>query len=49
MNSYPIFLRFIIWTLLRLIPDNSRFEDYRITLRFLLDHPVGSRLARDYN
>ncbi|KAG6991280.1 potassium transport protein [Physcia stellaris] len=38
-TCYPIFLRVIIWTLLRLLPDNARFEDYRSTLRFLLDHP----------
>ena len=39
IHSYPIFLRLIIWTLLKLMPDTIRFREYRVTLRFLLDHP----------
>ncbi len=39
VHSYPIFLRLIIWTLLKLMPDIDRFREHRVTLRFLLDHP----------
>ena len=39
IHSYPIFLRLIIWTLFKLMPDIDRFREYRVTLRFLLDHP----------
>lgn len=38
-TAYPVFLRFILWTMLRLLPDQSRFVDWRQTLRFILDHP----------
>lgn len=38
-TCYPIFLRLIIWTLFKLMPDNERFHEFKITLRFLLDHP----------
>ena len=38
-HSYPIFLRLIIWTLLRLLPDRPAYQDRKVTLRFLLDHP----------
>ena len=39
-TCYPIFLRFIIWTLFKLLPDNvERWHDWKVTLRFLLDHP----------
>lgn len=38
-RSYPIFLRFILWTLYRLTPDNAVYEDRKVTLQFLLDHP----------
>ena len=37
--SYPIILRLNIWTLLKLMPDTDLFREYRVTLRFLLDHP----------
>lgn len=40
--SYPIFLRLILWTiwsLLRFVPATSKVIEYRVTLRFLLDHP----------
>jgi len=38
-TCYPIFLRLIIWTLLRIMPDSPRWSEHRQTLRFLLDHP----------
>ncbi|KAH6706528.1 cation transport protein-domain-containing protein [Leptodontidium sp. MPI-SDFR-AT-0119] len=38
-TCYPIFLRLLIWTLLKLIPKNQAWSDDRNTLRFLLDHP----------
>ncbi|OJJ34811.1 hypothetical protein ASPWEDRAFT_110834 [Aspergillus wentii DTO 134E9] len=36
---YPCFLRFIIWTLRRLIPNQPSWETWKITLDFVLDHP----------
>ncbi|KAL5381644.1 hypothetical protein DPSP01_007092 [Paraphaeosphaeria sporulosa] len=38
-TAYPIFLRLIVWTSLKLVPKCERFEDFRKTLQFLLDHP----------
>ncbi|KAL8658564.1 MAG: hypothetical protein Q9226_000898 [Calogaya cf. arnoldii] len=41
-TCYPIFLRLILWTLwslLRFVPATSKVIEYRVTLRFLLDHP----------
>ena len=38
-TCYPIFLRLIIWTLWRILPDDEYFRDTRIAIRFLLDHP----------
>ena len=38
-TCYPIFLRLIIWTLLKLMPDKDSWRDSRKTLQFLLDHP----------
>ncbi|KAH0564947.1 hypothetical protein GP486_001667 [Trichoglossum hirsutum] len=38
-QSYPVFLRFIIWVLRILLPDGEYYRDYRDTLQFLLDHP----------
>ncbi|KAF2638251.1 TrkH-domain-containing protein [Massarina eburnea CBS 473.64] len=38
-TCYPIFLRLIVWTLLKLIPGNERWDGHRKTLQFLLDHP----------
>lgn len=38
-TCYPIFLRLIIWTLLKLMPDNDDWEHSRKTLQFLLKHP----------
>ncbi|KAI4263649.1 MAG: hypothetical protein L6R42_001211 [Xanthoria sp. 1 TBL-2021] len=41
-TCYPIFLRLILWTiwsLLRFVPATSKIIEYRVTLRFLLDHP----------
>ena len=38
-TCYPVFLRAILWIMWRLTPENSRFHDSKLTLRFLLDHP----------
>ncbi|OCL14097.1 TrkH-domain-containing protein [Glonium stellatum] len=38
-TCYPIFLRLIVWTLFKLMPDNEYWCESRKTLRFLLDHP----------
>ncbi|KAL8783681.1 MAG: hypothetical protein Q9213_004475 [Squamulea squamosa] len=41
-TCFPIFLRLILWTiwsLLRFLPETPKVIDYRVTLRFLLDHP----------
>ncbi|KAF1973752.1 TrkH-domain-containing protein [Bimuria novae-zelandiae CBS 107.79] len=38
-TAYPIFLRLIVWTLLKLLPKNERCKVFRETLQFLLDHP----------
>ena len=38
-TCYPVFLRLIIWTMLKSLPNKSTLDDFRITLRFLLDHP----------
>lgn len=37
-TCYPVFLRLIIWTIWKFLPDNI-WKDHKITLRFLLDHP----------
>lgn len=36
---YPCFLRFIIWTMRRLMADRPSWETWRVTLDFILDHP----------
>ncbi|PSK48659.1 hypothetical protein B9Z65_70 [Elsinoe australis] len=38
-TCYPIFLRLIIWTLWKLMPENVAWHDSKETLKFLLDHP----------
>jgi len=38
-TCYPVFLRLIIWTILKILPDTDGFHEHKITLRFLLDHP----------
>ncbi|RDW75915.1 hypothetical protein BP5796_06736 [Coleophoma crateriformis] len=42
-TAYPIFLRLIIWTMLKLLcffyPDEARHEDHKETLRFVLQYP----------
>ena len=38
-TCYPIFLRLILWTMWKLLPDHGRWHEHRLTLRFLLDHP----------
>jgi Trk-type K+ transport system membrane component len=38
-TCFPIFLRLIVWTLHKLMPDNTQWKDARNTLKFLLDHP----------
>lgn len=36
---YPCFLRFVIWTMRRLIPDRPSWNTWKITLDFILEHP----------
>ena len=38
-TAYPIFLRVIIWTMHKLLPDNDDWSYDKATLRFLLEHP----------
>ncbi|ORY15670.1 cation transport protein-domain-containing protein [Clohesyomyces aquaticus] len=38
-TCYPIFLRLIVWSFFKVLPENERWEEFRKTLRFLLDHP----------
>ncbi|KAF1955315.1 TrkH-domain-containing protein [Byssothecium circinans] len=38
-TCYPIFLRLIVWTLLKLMPSCESWDHHRKTLQFLLDHP----------
>lgn len=38
-TCYPLFLRLILWTFWRILPAHDMFGDYKVTLRFLLDHP----------
>ncbi|KAJ5901601.1 hypothetical protein N7495_002129 [Penicillium taxi] len=36
---YPCFLRLIIWTMRKLLPDRPNWHCWRTTLDFILDHP----------
>ncbi|KAK9312153.1 cation transport protein-domain-containing protein [Lipomyces starkeyi] len=38
-TCYPIFLRFILYTMRHALPNDEYFGDYHKTLQFLLDHP----------
>jgi potassium uptake Trk family protein len=38
-TCYPIFLRLIVWTFVKLIPEGEDWDDHGRTLQFLLDHP----------
>ncbi|KAE9962476.1 hypothetical protein EG328_000401 [Venturia inaequalis] len=38
-TCYPVFLRLIVWTMYRMLPENEKWSDSRDTLKFLLDHP----------
>ncbi|PKX91476.1 putative cation transporter [Aspergillus novofumigatus IBT 16806] len=38
-TCYPIFLRWILYAMLRLLPKHPYFQESRDTLRFLLEHP----------
>lgn len=38
-TCYPIFLRLIVWTMYKTLPDTEAWTDFRDTLKFLLDHP----------
>lgn len=38
-TAYPVFLRLIVWTSLKMVPMSERWDDFRKTLQFLLDHP----------
>ncbi|RDW90222.1 putative potassium transporter [Aspergillus mulundensis] len=36
---YPCFLRLIIWTMRRMMPNRPAWKTWRVTLDFILDHP----------
>ncbi|KAJ0425828.1 cation transport protein-domain-containing protein [Aspergillus carlsbadensis] len=36
---YPCFLRLIVWSMRRMIPNQEAWNTWRITLDFILDHP----------
>ncbi|CAG7915824.1 unnamed protein product [Penicillium olsonii] len=36
---YPCFLRFIIWIMRVMLPDRPRWQSWRVTLDFILEHP----------
>ncbi|TAQ88711.1 hypothetical protein B7494_g2953 [Chlorociboria aeruginascens] len=42
-TAYPLFLRLIIWSMLKLLclirPDDNQYPDYKATLRFILSYP----------
>ncbi|KAF2112081.1 cation transport protein-domain-containing protein [Lophiotrema nucula] len=38
-TCYPVFLRLIVWTMLKLVPKAKQWDDFRETLQFLLEHP----------
>lgn len=38
-TCYPIFLRLILWIVVKILPANERWDGNRKTLQFLLDHP----------
>jgi len=38
-TMYPVFLRWIVWTIRQMLPRNEEWSDARATLQFLLDHP----------
>ena len=38
-TCYPIFLRLIVWSFWKLVPESEEWHAFRNTLRFLLDHP----------
>jgi hypothetical protein len=38
-TCYPLFLRLIVWTVYKILPDNEDWTGSRDTLKFLLDHP----------
>ncbi|MCJ1361868.1 hypothetical protein MMC16_000968 [Acarospora aff. strigata] len=38
-TAYPLFLRLILWSLKKLLPDTQTCRDQTITLDFLLEHP----------
>ncbi|MCJ1434493.1 hypothetical protein MMC27_003862 [Xylographa pallens] len=38
-TCYPIFLRFLLWSIAKLLPNRGLFMETKSTIRFLLDHP----------
>lgn len=38
-TCFPIFLRFIVWSFYKSLPDSEKWSEDRATLKFLLDHP----------
>ncbi|KAI5294900.1 hypothetical protein KEM52_002905 [Ascosphaera acerosa] len=38
-TCFPAFLRLIIWSWLKVLPDRPRWHEFRVTLQYLLDYP----------
>jgi len=38
-TCYPIFLRFFLWSMVKLLPERGAYVETKSTIRFLLDHP----------
>ncbi|MCJ1380624.1 hypothetical protein MMC17_003732 [Xylographa soralifera] len=38
-TCYPIFLRFLLWSIAKVLPNRGAFIETKSTIRFLLDHP----------
>lgn len=37
--AYPVFLRVVLWTMLRVLPKDSRYAEHRDTIEFILSYP----------
>ncbi|MCJ1398338.1 hypothetical protein MMC11_001536 [Xylographa trunciseda] len=38
-TCYPVFLRLILWSFIKVLPDRGAYIETKSTVRFLLDHP----------
>ncbi|KIW08770.1 uncharacterized protein PV09_00708 [Verruconis gallopava] len=38
-TCFPVFLRLIVWSFYKLLPKAQKWDEFRGTLKFLLDHP----------